>query len=80
MGTKVVHVGLDIAGALEWSDARLDGLLIDGARRMPGSEVREHLRAAWDRGDRMLPIGDACVGFSYLHGCPGHRDGDGGST
>lgn len=74
MGTKVVHLGLDIAGALEWSNERLTGLLVDGARRLPGGEVREHLQAAWDRGDRMLPIGDECVGFSYLTGCPGHRE------
>lgn len=71
MASHVVHMCLDIRGAMRWSKARLKGLLVIDGRRGTADEVWQCLADELARGRRVLPMGK-CDGFSYETGCPGH--------
>lgn len=71
--SKTWHMCVDIQGALRRSDKELVRLFTDpdGVKRS-GRYVRDFLKLELMRGKRVLPIGDECVGFDYVNGCPGH--------
>jgi hypothetical protein len=73
--SRVLHVCLDVKGALRWSTSQLRGMLSrpDGSRATT-DEVREYLLEQLAQGRRVLPMADDCEGFSYETGCPGHED------
>lgn len=77
-GMRTFHMCVDIEGVLRYSDAKLSKFFVedDGSHRS-GQCVRDWLRLQLAQGKRVLPVGSACVGFSYLTGCPGHRVVDG---
>jgi hypothetical protein len=47
-------------------------LFTDDGVKKPGKVVRDWLKLKLAQGKRVLPMGQACDGFSYLTGCPGH--------
>jgi hypothetical protein len=40
---------------------------------MNGDEAWNALADELAKGHRVIPVGDACEGFSYQTGCPGHE-------
>lgn len=72
---RTVHMCLDIRGALRWPKTRLRGLLTDeDGRPATADQAREWLLDRLGEGKRVLPLGEACEGFSYETGCPGHEE------
>lgn len=68
---RTVHVCQSVEGALknwkarEWkSIAKSNGVTVAEAKEAFWEYMRE--------GKRVIPIGEACEGFSYQTGCPGH--------
>lgn len=70
--STVLHTSLDIRGALAWPKSRLKGLLRINDRPATADEVHEWLCDQLAAGKRVLPMGEACDGFSFETGCPGH--------
>lgn len=72
---KRIHVVVDIAEAVQWSDDRLKTLLCyrGTGRALTGHEARRVLLDYLRQGKKFLPTGDDCEGFSYQTGCPGHE-------
>ena len=72
--SRIVHMCLDIRGALRWPARRLGGMFhtTDGKRFATSDEAREFLMDCLSEGKRVLPIGE-CDGFSFETGCPGHE-------
>lgn len=69
---RVVHMSVDIAGVLRWSDKELVGMFKDSdGKRQSGACVRDWLKLQLAQGKRVLPMGE-CEGFSFVNGCPGH--------
>lgn len=71
--TSIVHMCLDIRGAMRWSRRQLGQMF----RRDDGSyasadEAFEFLADELAKGHRVLPMGNPCPGFNYETGCPGH--------
>lgn len=69
---KTFHVCVDIERVMRWPDKELARLFTDDGQRRPGSYVRDWLKLQLAQGKKVLPMGDACEGFSYVTGCPGH--------
>ena len=69
-----LHVCVDIRGLLHKTDRELTGWFLreDGTVATP-AEAREMLMDQLAMGRKVLPFGEACEGFSYETGCPGHR-------
>lgn len=72
MSERVVHMCLDIRGAMRWSKSRLKGFFDINGRPGTADEVWNYLADELAKGHRVLPMGRACDGFSSLTGCPGH--------
>ena len=73
MSGRIVHMCLDIRGALGWPKSKLRGLLVhDTGKKATADEAREFLLDCVAEGKRVLPMGE-CDGFSYETGCPGHE-------
>ena len=73
---KTVHMSMSIRGALSWDKRTLkrwSGAFTasDGTIPTP-AEVREFLMDELSKGHELLPMSDACVGFDFKTGCPGH--------
>lgn len=69
----ILHLSLDIRGALRWSNRELsemfrreDGSYLDAA------EAWSYLADELAKGRRVLPLSEDCDGFDYETGCPGH--------
>jgi len=73
-GGRILHASLDVRDALE-STRSLRGMFCraDG-QPMTNEEVREKLLDCLQAGQRRLPVGKPCEGFSYETGCPGHEE------
>jgi hypothetical protein len=72
--SKIVHLSLDVRGALRWSNAELGRMGFTDANGNDcnnGTEVREFLMDHLQKGHRVLPMAE-CDGFSFETGCPGH--------
>ncbi len=71
-GHRTIHMSVDIAGVLRWSDKELVNMFTDeDGNRRPAAYVRDWLKLQLAQGKRVLPMGE-CDGFSYTDGCPGH--------
>ncbi len=69
---RTVHMSVDIAGVLRWSDKELVGMFKDSnGNRQSGAYVRDWLKLQLALGKRVLPMGER-EGFSFVNGCPGH--------
>lgn len=73
--SRTLHVCLSVRGALRWSRRHLSRLFRteDGRRYLTAHKAHEALCDELAKGREVIPIGDACEGFSYLTGCPGHE-------
>ena len=76
-----IHVHLDLLGLLSWPDrdlSRFKGVFVsdDGRTANTVAEIRAALTEALAGGQRCLPLGEPCEGFSPATGCPGHVKGD----
>ena len=73
MATTTHHLCLDIRGALMLPNSKLRGWLRDDdGRLLSPDEARLALMDELAKGRRVMPMGDACEGFDYQTGCPGH--------
>ncbi len=63
---------VDIEGVLRWPNSKLGKLFTVEGAPQKGSVVRDWLKLQLAQGKRVLPMGTACEGFSYIYGCPGH--------
>lgn len=68
LGSKTIHLGLDIEGALR--NKSFDGFTKDG-KSLSRREAEDGLFEMHGRGIKMMPMGD-CDSFSDQTGCPGH--------
>jgi len=69
--TTTFHFCLSISGALRnWRKRDWESLAISNGTT--AARIKEKFRI-WDfEGKKVLPIGEACEGFSDQTGCPGH--------
>jgi hypothetical protein len=74
MATKTVHMCLSVRGALRNAPGSLRGFAHDDGRKMSTAEAFESLCDELAKGHEVIPMGDACEGFDYKSGCPGHPD------
>lgn len=74
MPSKIVHMCLDVRGALmNWSDREMRGVFQhDDGRSMTIREAKTFLMDEISKGHKVIPCSGDCVGFDYQHGCPGH--------
>ncbi len=75
METKIVHMCLDVRGALKTMTRReLAGMFKhDDGRKMTANEAKDALMDELAKGHEVIPFGKACEGFDYSGGgCPGH--------
>lgn len=72
MGRQIIHMCLDIRGAIDWSPRLLRSLVRDKKTRqyVSAREAREYLLDRLAEGKRVLPMCD-CPGFDFQKGCPG---------
>jgi hypothetical protein len=71
---SIHHMCVNIEGVLRWPDSQLSKLFTEDGKRKNGRYVRDWLKLQLNQGKRVLPMGEACEGFSYQTGCPGHPD------
>ena len=76
--SKTVHMCVSVRGMLNWSTAETKRQLKfittkDGNRFSSVDEFRNELMDELSRGHEVLPLGEACEGFNYKNGCPGHE-------
>lgn len=72
----IMHVSVDIRGILEWPDQRKLRKMFrnsETGKSLTQLEARDFLYDCLAKGWRVLPIGEACEGFDYQTGCPGHE-------
>ena len=69
-----IHVCLDVRGALmNYRPRDLASLFVDAnGRRLNAREAKAALLDELAKGHLKLPVGEACGGFSFTDGCPGH--------
>ena len=73
--SRVIHVSLDIRGALNWENKDLRGMFKhEDGRPMSAREVKRVLIDQIAAGRKFLPVGPACDNFDYQSGCPGHQE------
>lgn len=66
---------VNIEGVLRWPNKMLNKLFSDDSGQPRGGHyVRDWLKLQLAQGKHVLPMGEPCEGFSYLTGCPGHRE------
>ncbi len=69
--SRIIHLCLDIAGALRWPKRQLARMFRDEAGRYIGADAaRDHLIDQLAMGRKVLPMCD-CADFDYQLGCPG---------
>ena len=75
METKIVHMCLDVRGALKTMTRRELASMFkhDDGRKMTADEARDALMDELSKGHEVIPFSKACEGFDYSGGgCPGH--------
>lgn len=74
MPSKIVHMCLDVRGALmNWSDREFRGVFKhDDGRPMSVREAKNALMDEIAKGHEVIPCVNDCEGFDYKTGCPGH--------
>ena len=71
MARRVIHMSLDISGALKRAKDFKGCITVDGKTLMREDEIKDFLRYQLSLGRRVLPCGD-CDNFDYQTGCKGH--------
>jgi hypothetical protein len=73
--SSILHCCLDIRGAMRWPKRQLGMMLVraDGSHAS-AEEAWEYLADQLAMGRRVIPLGEACEGFDYATGCPGHEE------
>jgi hypothetical protein len=79
--SRTIHLCVSVRGMLNWSTSETKRNLksftkSDGTRYSDIHEFRNALMDELSRGREVLPMGEACEGFDYKTGCPGHEDSD----
>ncbi|HEY2512547.1 MAG TPA: hypothetical protein VGI39_16885 [Polyangiaceae bacterium] len=71
----IVHMSLDVRGALSnWPKRRFRSLIRgEDGRYLSADAAKDLLFDELQKGHQYLPIGDACEGFDFAKGCPGHE-------
>jgi hypothetical protein len=70
-----LHVSVDVRGLLHRNNRELRRYLsipIGGRTLTTAYTFRDALIDQLAKGREVLPVGDACEGFDYKRGCPGH--------
>lgn len=77
MGTldvnRIIHICQSIEGALHNWD-KLTWLDVATQNGMTVNECKERFKIMKFEGKKVIPLGEACKGFSYIDGCPGHTN------
>ena len=68
---RTIHFCQSVDGALKNWDRR-QWEQVAKHNGMTANAVKERFRIWQFEGKRVIPIGEACEGFSYVDGCPGH--------
>jgi len=69
---KTFHLAIDVEGLLRAPDREVAGLVRINGKPATAHQARQWLRIQEMNGRKVLPCGEACEGFSYETGCPGH--------
>ena len=71
---RVVHVGLDLKGALRtWKDKEWRGVVAENGKTLSPSEVKIRFLDLLASGVKMIPMSEECDDFDPEHGCRGHE-------
>lgn len=75
---RTTHMCISVRGMLNWNRAEAKRLMksitkSDGTRYTSWDELRNELMNELSQGHEVLPMGEACEGFDYKTGCPGHE-------
>lgn len=73
-----LHMCISVRGMLAWNTTETKRNLksitkSDGTRYTSIHEFRNALMDELSQGHEVIPMGDACEGFDYKKGCPGHE-------
>lgn len=72
MGTRI-HVCQSVQGALKnWKKKEWES--VARSNDTTADALKEQFRIFDFEGKRVIPLGEACEGFSYQTGCPGHKE------
>lgn len=74
--SRTIHIHVDIRSALiDMSDEDLVGMITaKGGGQMEAWQIKSALLDELLAGRKVLPVDDACEGFDYVTGCPGHLE------
>ncbi len=73
MGRRIVHMSMDVRGALRMSKRQLGRLMRHASGRWATPvEAHDALCDHLAKGHETIPMGAACEGFDFKKGCPGH--------
>jgi hypothetical protein len=68
------HMCMVVKGALRQTDRELEGLIDDDdGHPVSGTVARAWLKIQAYQGREVVPFGEACDGFDFKTGCPGHQ-------
>ena len=72
--SRIVHVSLDVRGALRWSKRQMARMFVKPStgKYATANEVHEYLCEELAKGHEKLPLAKDCEEFDYKTGCPGH--------
>jgi hypothetical protein len=75
---RTIHMCISVRGMLNWNrvDAKRNMKSItkrDGTHYASFEELKHELYDELAKGHEVLPLGEACEGFDYKKGCPGHE-------
>lgn len=76
--SRTIHVCISVRSILDWPKAEQRRMLRsirrgDGTPFATTDQMRNHFMDQLSMGREVLPFSDACEGFSYKTGCPGHE-------
>lgn len=72
MSKTMLHMCIDIEGALMNANNFVGNITIDGKTLFSVKEIKDFFQSQLDLGRKVLPIGD-CDNFDYQTGCKGHE-------
>ena len=72
MANTIIHLSLDISGALRRPKDWVNFIRVDGKLLATATQVKKFLESELALGHKYLPFNDKCEEFSYETGCPGH--------
>lgn len=72
---SILHLDLDIRGAMRRPQNWVDTITVNGKLLTSPAEVKAFFQQQLDMGRELLPFGD-CDNFDYQKGCLGHKKED----